>query len=558
MGWALALILACGLVEPAPAGAMPDTTPALRTELGARLGTPADSVPVAVAGCPLRALGLVQRFYAARDYRPAWFGEDGPLGQAAEFVALLRAAADEGLAPADYHLTEIDAHLSARAAGEGSSVAADADTELLLSDAMLLYAAHLGAGRVAPEAGDASFAPVSGRPDPMAALEHALATGHPNELALALRPPQRDYERLRQALVQFRALAARGGWPEVEAGEKLRPGARDPRVRQLRARLAADGSLAADRANGERFDEPLAEALRAFQRRHGLAVDGVVGPATLAALNVSATARARQIALNMERWRWLPADLGARYIAVNQPGFELSVVENGDSVLRMRIVVGKPQTRTPAFSAAMTHVVLNPYWYVPRRLAVEDKLPLVRRDPHYLASQHLRLLQGWAPNTRNIDPARVDWAHVSPASFPYRLRQDPGPWNALGRVKFMLPNPFQIYLHDTPSRALFQQANRTFSSGCIRVEKPVELAQYLLRDHPAWPPDKVAEQIKSGETRTVWLHEPIPVHLLYWTAWVDETGLVQFRSDIYGRDERLVVALRRDGWTEPDTALAMR
>jgi L,D-transpeptidase YcbB len=255
--------------------------------------------------------------------------------------------------------------------------------------------------------------------------------------------------------------------------------------------------------------------------------------------------RVRQIELNMERWRWLPQTLGERYVLVNIANFALDVVEHGQSVLAMRAVVGRPARQTPFFSADMTYLVLSPHWYVPPTIAIQDKLPLIRRNPAYVARQNFKLFRHGAGGMARVDPRSVDWSSVGARNFPYQLRQEPGPQNALGRVKFMLPNPHDVYLHDIPSRELFAKTERAFSSGCIRLEKPLELAQYLLRDDPRWSQQKILASIKRGTEQVVQLPISIPVHLLYWTAWVNEDGVVHFRKDIYERDKVLDEALQK-------------
>jgi len=312
----------------------------------------------------------------------------------------------------------------------------------------------------------------------------------------------------------------------------------------LRRRLAASGDLGAgDDSGGELFDAALEAAVKRFQDRHGLGSDSVVGAKTLKALAVPVAERIRQIELNLERWRWLPRDLGRRYVLVNIPDFTLQVIEDGSEVLAMRTVVGRSYRRTPVMSDTIKYLVINPYWEVPTTLAVKDKLPEIRKDPEFLARQKFHVYQGWGSDQREIDPAGVDWQRVDGRNFPYRLRQDPGPLNALGRVKFMFPNKFDVYIHDTPSRELFRSPERAASSGCIRVEAALDLAEVLLRPAPDWNREAIAKTIASLETRTVPLPEPIAVHLQYWTAWADAAGTVHFRDDVYERDSRLAAAL---------------
>jgi murein L,D-transpeptidase YcbB/YkuD len=269
-----------------------------------------------------------------------------------------------------------------------------------------------------------------------------------------------------------------------------------------------------------------------------------VGASTLAAMNVPVESRINQIELNLERWRWIPRNLGSRYLLVNIADYSLAVVENQTVVLDMRVVVGKAYRRTPVFSEKMKYLVLNPFWNVPVKIAVEDKLPIIRKNPLYLTQQHIKVFENWSEAAPEINPVVVDWHRLNSNYFPYRLRQDPGPLNALGRIKFMFPNKFAVYLHDTPQRGLFKKASRDFSSGCIRIEKPLELAKYLLRNDPQWPEQKITGTIESGVTTVVRIKDPIPVHLLYWTAWATETGTVHFGNDIYDRDPPLSRALK--------------
>jgi murein L,D-transpeptidase YcbB/YkuD len=266
-------------------------------------------------------------------------------------------------------------------------------------------------------------------------------------------------------------------------------------------------------------------------------VDGVVGRGTRSAMNVPARDRLRQVNINLERWRWLPDQLGARHIEVNIPGFEVRVVEQGEVVATHRAVVGRPYRATPMFSGTITYLVLAPYWHVPPTIAAQDKLPAIKADPGVIARDRMTLLE--LGTDTPVDPATVDWASMTGAELNrrYRLRQDPGAFNALGHVKFMFPNRHNVYLHDTPSRDLFERTARDFSSGCIRVDRAMELAEFLLRDRPGWTRDRIDETVRAGVERTVPLVEPLPVHLLYWTAWMDEEDVPHFREDIYGRDE---------------------
>lgn len=499
----------------------------------------------------IHASVMLPLFYERRTYRPAWSDDKGPLPQVDALLRAIREADREGLRPKDYHLAKIETlWIEVRQHQEQKKPLNPrrfVDLDLLLTDAFLIYGSHLLAGRINPETLDAEWLANRREADLAKVLQDALDSNQIEEALNNLLPPQPGYGRLQQALAHYRDLSTKGAWPRVPDGPKMQKGNRGERVIALRARLLATGDLGQELpAQDDLFDETLEKAVRSFQQRYGLDVDGVVGPATLAALNVPVEDRVRQIEVNMERWRWLPQDLGQRYILANIANFGLDVVEDGRPVMTMRIVVGRDYRRTPVFSDKMIYLVFSPYWQVPPSIAIKDKLPLIRKDPDYLAKQNMKLFQGWGADTKEIDPKTVDWSRVTAANFYYRLRQEPGSMNALGHVKFMFPNKFNVYLHDTPSRELFAKTVRTFSSGCIRIEKPIELAEYLLRDDPKWTRESMLAAMDKREEQTVRVLKPLPVHLLYWTAWADEDGAVQFRKDIYGRDKRLDDALREE------------
>jgi murein L,D-transpeptidase YcbB/YkuD len=311
-------------------------------------------------------------------------------------------------------------------------------------------------------------------------------------------------------------------------------------VPALRARLAATGDLdPAAAPDAGVFGAALEAAVKRFQARHGLAVDGIVGRKTYRALNVPVAARIRQIAVNMERWRWLPADLGERSVRVNIAGFTVDVIRHGETVLSMRAVVGTPYRKTPVFTGRMTYIDVNPTWTVPPTILKTDILPELRADPGYLAEHDMTLYAGWQADSPVVDPETIDWSTVSADAFPYRIVQAPGPTNPLGRVKFMFPNRHHVYLHDTPKRGLFEKNVRTFSSGCIRVERPVALAAELLDGVPGWSRARIADLMAAGTRKRVRLPDPWPVHVTYTTVWRAADGTIQFRNDIYGRDKRL-------------------
>lgn len=482
----------------------------------------------------------IQRFYADRGFAPLWVGETDAGTKARDALRLLTDAAADGLNPADYGVPAIAARAGATAPREL------ADLEFLLSRAMIAFGGDLSAGRVHPAKVDSELNLAPKRLDPAALLSGAGATPDPAAYVAGLAPDTPEYARLKQALADYRAAAQRGGWTRLPAGGKLETGMRDERVRKLRARLAETGDLKEEGGDPTLFDAAVAQAVKRFQYRHGQTQDGVVGPATLAALNVPVERRIEQMQLNLERRRWMPADLGERYVFVNLADFVLKVVDGPKTIHDAKVIVGKPYHRTPVFSGIMTYIVLNPYWHVPPSIATREILPKLKKDPGYLASQGIRVFTDWSADATELDPRGIDWSAVGPRSFPYKLRQDAGTKNALGRVKFMFPNPFNVYLHDTPSRGLFQRTARSFSHGCVRVQNPIDLAEILLRDDPQWTRERIDAVLAGGDQSIVTLKRPVPVHLTYLTAWVNKDGGVHFRDDVYDRDKRLESALKRD------------
>lgn len=498
------------------------------------------------AGERIRARNALPAFYMARAWSPAWIDGGRPSACAQRVVANLRTVDADALDPADYHLEPI-LRLMAAVRGGAPSPEELADLDLLLTDAFLTLGSHLSQGRVNPVTLEAEWLANRRQLDMAPVLEEALASGDVDGALRALRPSQPEYRLLLEALADLRTVAAEGGWGTVPAGPTLHPGEEDPRVPPLRRRLHAGGDLApGDDGRSLLFDPELAAAVARFQRRHGLDADSAVGARTLEALNVPVADRIRQVAVNLERWRWLPAELGRTHIRVNIADYHMEVREEGRVALEMRAVVGRTYRETPMFSSQMTYLVLAPFWHVPPGIASADKLPELRRNPGYLASQGMTLLD--QVTNQSVDPATVDFAALTGAEFNrrYRIRQDPGPLNALGRVKFMFPNRHSVYLHDTPSRELFGRTERAFSSGCIRLERPMELADYLLRGDPSWPPERIRAVADARAETTVRLREPVPVHLLYWTAFVDSDGVVNFRPDVYQRDTRVRRALEDD------------
>jgi murein L,D-transpeptidase YcbB/YkuD len=494
-------------------------------------------------------VSLIPQFYQQRGFSPAWTGKEGILPQARSLVAEINRADHEGLRPDDYHRANIVSLVKKidkkQAVGETVDTKIWVDLDILLTDAFMLYSSHLLAGRVNPETIHRDWVVVSPTVDLTDVLRSALNSNQITKALRDLQPLHAGYFGLKQSLAQYRNIAKKDTPPPLSPGTNLRKGDKGISIQRLRERLVILGDLENAQKNPvDFFDDATDQAVIGFQKRHGLKSDGIVGPRTREMLNIPIQQRVRQIELNMERWRWSPRDLGNRYILVNIADFKLQVIEYLHPVLEMRVIVGRPYRRTPVFSAKMTYMVINPYWNIPTSIVFRDLLPKIKKNDSYLAQQGIKVFKNWSKNSPEIDPETVDWKKIKGQDFTYKLRQDPGPRNALGRIKFIFPNKFAVYLHDTPERSRFKETNRNFSSGCIRTEKPVDLALYLLEDDHQWSRKKLLAAIETGKSKVIEPRSPITVHLQYWTAWVDENGRLNFRNDIYDRDRRLDHALR--------------
>lgn len=544
----MAFVAVCLASLPTAAAAQSASKDDVSVIIRARLAGPAGAV-LSDGAAPL-AVKSLRSFYAGRDYAPAWNSGPGFKPLAGELLGVIRSARRQGLSPAVYHERLIEQ--AAKTPYGQYSARGKAGVDLLMSDALLGYATDLLYGRAAgaDSKGSAIDAPEDVNLDHTVA--QALSSGRLEGLVRRLAPVPAAYGRLQDALARLRSLEPLER-PLRLPERTLHPGDSGSEVVALRGRLALLGDLPpADENGSDVLDPPLVAAVKHFQSRWGLEPDGTVGRKTRAALEVPLSKRIEKIKLNLERWRWLPRDPGDRYIIVNIAAQELRVIENRRSTLSMRVIVGKPFRRTPSFASRITEVVLNPYWRVPRSIAVNEILPILRRDPDYLEREHMEVLR--ESGTETVDPATIDWKKMRARGFPYRFRQKPGPDNALGRVKFVLPNRYNVYLHDTPAKSLFAHANRCFSHGCVRLEKPRELANLLLDDQAGWGSERVEKTLETEQDFHVRLTHPMPVYLVYWTAWVDRRGAIHFRNDIYGRDKHLKSVLRSLGMltTEAD------
>ncbi len=519
--------LACGwlllLVSVAHADTLTETQSHLR-----RLLTQFD--PLRIAEIDIRALRLIRRVYAARNYLPLW---SEPTRLALNAAAL--SSVEDGLQARDYPQPTLT--ISAT-----SPPVARAAQEILLTESLTRLAYSLRFGKANPRALDPhwNYARALGATDPVAWLTKVITNGDLAVALAALRPSGPYYGGLRTALAVYR-LAETAPWPTLSAGPTLKPGQHDPRIAELRARLLAGGDLRATPVvEALRYDDALVAAVQVFQARHGLAIDGAVGNATLNALNVSRAARIDTLRVNLERVRWIFHDLSDEFVAVNIAAFYAAYVQDGQIRWQARVVVGRPYRQTPIFKSQITYLELNPTWTVPPTILAEDILPAMRHNLGYLAHKKLQVLDR---DGRILDPTNLNWSHLPAHNFPYVLRQPPGDDNALGRVKFIFPNPYAVYLHDTPARELFAAPARSFSSGCIRLERPFELVEILLRDNPRWTPIALAAAAATGTPQRITLLKPLTIMLLYLTAFPDDTGDMQFHDDIYARDAAVRAAL---------------
>lgn len=490
-----------------------------------------------VFGIPLLNQAVLQEFYVERNFQPAWHDANQRLTpQALGLIEEISRIGSEGLLPQDYHYKRLKNYADQQATASPNYV----EYDLLISDAAFNLTRHLLMGKVDPERISTDWSATRRQRDLVDVVERLTDAKNINERLLVLRPRQVRYFRMRRFLENF-DLEKAPKWQALARHPSIRPNEYDRRLVAIRERLVywGDLNIAEPLAHPEFYDEELVAAIEQFQARHGLDTDGVIGPKTIDALNVTPAERRQTIINNMERWRWLAKDFGEKYVLVNIAGFELKVIDRNETVMRKPVIVGRDYRRTPVFSDHIRYIVFNPSWTVPFKLIVRDKLPDIQADPDYLTRMGFTV---YDHNQNPVDPASVDWKKFNTRNFPYQLVQGPGPYNALGQVKFMFPNAHDVYLHDTPSRELFRKSDRAFSSGCVRVAEPLDLAAWLLKDN-GLSRRQIDEIVAKGKLRTVFLKNPIPVHIEYWTAWADSQDQLNFRNDIYERDPPLAAAL---------------
>jgi murein L,D-transpeptidase YcbB/YkuD len=491
----------------------------------------------AVGNTEIVSVELLADVYGLLEFKPVW----SDAARVERWIAVIEKATEDGFDTADFHydaIREIHAELLSR-----KMITPDrrAMIDLIVSDSVIRLGYSEVFGKVNPYELDPrwNYRRESRSDSAAEALANVLRSASPGDELQEYIARAPRYTALRDYYVAYRDIAANGGWPEVPEGNTIRPGDSDPRIPIIVERLAVTSDIDSAGIVTDTLDEIIEAGVRRFQARHGLSADGIIGPGTIAAMNVPASERLETIRVNLERLRWLADDIEDDMVIVNIAGFEAYVMQGGDRVWATRVQVGRPYHQTPIFRDEITYLTINPTWTVPRSIATRDILPQLKEDASYLIER------GFDVTDRNgdkVDPTAVDWNSLSGNNFPYTLVQRPGPYNAMGRVKFMFPNRYAVYLHDTPSRYLFEREGRAFSAGCIRTERPFELAEFLLGPQ-GWDQARIQKVLDSGELTNVVLRTPMPVLLTYFTARVNLDGTLLFFPDVYDRDKRVVEAL---------------
>jgi L,D-transpeptidase YcbB len=469
-----------------------------------------------------------------------------------QILYLLNNVHHEGLNPDDYNLSEIE-KLSQLILLSDSVTQSDVhDLEKLLSESFHLMTFHIATGKVETEKADpfwnADKRQFEG--DYNEFQDSILNSNRILEVFRDLSPRYKEYHNLKIGLLKYLRIKENGGWePFFTKEAKLDSGMRHPDVVLLRKRLAVRQNVDMNKQDDQLFDLSLQRSVKLFQLRNGLRPDGVVGKATIEAMNIPVEERIKTIQANLERWRWFTDDPGEQYIKVNIPNYELQFIEGEKIIFQTHAIVGQPYRRTPVFSSLLTYMVVNPQWTIPPTILRHDIIPSVLKNPDYLKRRNMRVISYMGSE---INPSKIDWEKYKTERFPYMIRQAPGPSNAMGRIKFMFPNKYNVYIHDTPNHDLFGRTERNLSSGCVRINDPIDLANILIREDDEWDPNKLNSLLEDGKESVLNLSRPVKVHLLYFTAVADEFGDVSFRKDIYKRDSRLVTELTRGEMKKPE------
>ncbi len=507
-------------------------------QIAAMLGADGSQALVTLVGETLYGTSILRRMYEARGFEQLWSNSS-----IARLGTALNALEEDGLTPEDYRFAAINAQLNAPDVSALDSEQT-AKLDILLTESFLRAIYNLYFGKADPELldPDINFARIYEEGDPKSFLIKYISESRIDEAFDWARPKNLHYVWLKQGLARYRAFLSAGGWEPIPTGDSLKPETTHPRVAMVRERLLVTGDLSKDSrppGNPDYFDDELKSAVENFQYRHGIDVDGVVGPGTLAVLNVSVQDRINQIRVNLERGRWILHEVYDEFLLVDIAGFEIYWIENNEEIWREKIQVGSEFTRTPIFKGEVQYLDFNPTWTIPPGILRRSVIPALKKDAAYLDKKGYQLL---TMDGKPVDSKSVDWAQLK--GFPYIVRQPADPNNALGQVKFLFPNSHFVFLHDTNHRELFNRSKRTFSSGCIRVQNPLDLAERLLSGQENWDRAQIDEVIASGETTRVNLKHPMRILIAYNTARVPSVGSqVHFRPDIYKRDSSVLAML---------------
>lgn len=478
----------------------------------------------------------IAAFYQARNFDPIWTGNRDQRRRNA-FIDALGDAPDHGLPEGRYDAKVVRGSFTGFKSNEQKAV-----LEFQTSQLFLQYAQDIQSGILEPRRIDENMTLSPPRRDRKLLLE-SFAASNPAAFLKTLPPDSPDYALLLKEKARMEKIVGRGGWGDKVQARKLTLGDNNGAVQQLRARLSRMGY--GNLGNSPSYDQGLARAVQRFQIDLGLSPDGVAGSNTIAAINTTAGERLAQTVIGLERLRWLNKPLGSRYILVNEAAFEAYVIDNGKVSFETRVVVGQPgRWRTPEFERTMTHLIINPSWYVPESIAGGEYLPMLQKDPDSLARQGIEM---YDTEGNEVDPTTVDYSGYSKDNFPFSMRQPPSDGNALGVVKFMFPNKHAIYLHDTPAKSLFSRAIRAYSHGCVRVADPQGLAHVLLERQSKDPDGLFQSYVDSGVESQLNLATPVPIYLVYRTVWVDKKGKAQYRADTYDVDGKVLRALSKAG-----------
>ena len=495
-----------------------------------------------IEGAQIASVKVLPELYEINEFQPLWTNPKN----VEDLFNAVNTIDEDGLHPDDYHFTQIKILRSRLESSTSSDPAILVDFDILLTDSLIRLGYHLVFGKVDPEDHHPHWNLAVEIDDdaPVIFIRKMLAEGNLARRIEGLRPQNIIYSKFKAALKKYRDIKAGGGWESVPAGPTLKKGMQEDRVLLLRKRLQITGDLQVESTDSDFFDEQLEQGVMHFQRRHYLSVDGVVGKQTLAVLNVPVEDKIDQIRVNLERLRWVLHAIKGRFVIVDIAGFEIFVYKDSQSLWTSRVQVGKPYRRTPVFKSEIKYLVLNPTWTVPPGILAKDILPAVKKDANYLKARNIAVIDS---SGKTVKQDSIQWSKYSGRNFPYQLRQEPGPNNALGLIKIIFPNEHLVYIHDTPSKSLFDRTERAFSSGCIRTENPFELAEILLNDPVKWNQQSFKRVIESKQTQTIMLPEHVPVLLFYWTVSAARPdGIVRFKRDPYERDAEILEGLNGD------------